>query len=193
MSQDAGTETQSTDQPGQGQNGEQTKQQPETGGSDDKGRGGKEQVLADLASERDKRQAFERELNGFKENDAAFKSGLAKLLGLQEDEVKPEELQRQLSEVQTKQAASDRELAVFRLAGRHGANPELLTDSTRFMQSIAEIAPGDTEKIAAAIKDAVEKNTSYRAVAPGRGAGDAGAGTGGGKNLSMDDLMRGAR
>lgn len=194
------------------QNGEESKEpQGQTGGAgasgsspqgngsgsdDGQGRGSNAQVLADLARERDARQAAETErtaLKGQLDELGVFKSGLAQLLGQKEDDLKPEELKRQLSQVQESSSATARELAVFRLASGQGGNPELLADSASFLRSIQGIDPSDTGKMQAAIKEAVEKNSAYRATTPGRGSGDAGAGSGGSSNLSMDDLMRGKR
>ncbi|HZF92071.1 hypothetical protein [Streptomyces sp.] len=76
------------------------------------------------------------------------------------------------------------ELAVYRSAGRHGADPDALTDSRTFLNSIKGLDPseeGFAKKVADAIKKAVEANPKLKAAsqAPARTSGDFSGGTGG--------------
>ncbi|MFE9906418.1 hypothetical protein [Streptomyces achromogenes] len=68
------------------------------------------------------------------------------------------------------------ELAVYRSAGKHGADPEALTDSRTFLKSIADLDPADEEfakKVGAAIKQAVADNPKLKAAsAPPRSSSD---------------------
>ena len=61
--------------------------------------------------------------------------------------------------------STELQLAVFRKAGRLGADGDSLLDSTSFLASIKGLDASDTEKIDAAIKDAVEKNPTKFAAA----------------------------
>lgn len=69
--------------------------------------------------------------------------------------------------------STELQLAVFRKAGRLGADGDSLLDSTSFLASIKGLDASDAEKIDAAIKDAVEKNPTKFAAA--RVAGKSGA------------------
>ena len=77
--------------------------------------------------------------------------------------------------------AMQRENAVLRLAGKHGANADALTDSLSFRQAVDAIdpaAPEFAEQVEAAIKAAVEANPVFRsnipAAAPERSGGPVG-------------------
>ncbi|WP_318202958.1 hypothetical protein [Streptomyces sp. SCL15-4] len=69
------------------------------------------------------------------------------------------------------------ELAVYRSAGKHGADPEALTDSRAFLASIKDLDPSDegfAKAVSAAIKAAVADNPKLKAQgqAPPRSNGD---------------------
>ncbi|MCL6734386.1 hypothetical protein [Streptomyces neyagawaensis] len=76
------------------------------------------------------------------------------------------------------------ELAIYRHAGAHGADPDALTDSRAFLNSIKGLDPSEDEfarKVQAAIKQAVTDNPKLKAAsqAPARNSGDFSGGTGG--------------
>ena len=78
-------------------------------------------------------------------------------------------------EADAKQAKT--ELAVYKLAGKNGADPDALLDSRGFLAKLADLDPSDTTKITKAIKDAVTDNPKLKAV---QVAGSSGADFNGG-------------
>ncbi|MFJ7070178.1 hypothetical protein [Streptomyces sp. NPDC101115] len=74
------------------------------------------------------------------------------------------------------------ELAAYRAAGKHEANPAALLDSRSFLESVKGLDPTATDfatKLDAAIKTAVENNQQLRGgQAPRRGGGDFAGGPG---------------
>lgn len=76
------------------------------------------------------------------------------------------------------------ELAIYRHASAHGADPDALTDSRAFLNSIKGLDPsedGFAKKVQAAIKQAVADNPKLKAAsqAPARNSGDFSGGSGG--------------
>jgi hypothetical protein len=86
------------------------------------------------------------------------------------------------------------ENAVLRMAAKHGAVPEALTDSRSFMNKLAGIDPAADDfsaKVENAIKEAVEANPALKAAAsavPARSGGSVGGGTPAPGQLSREDL-----
>ncbi|MBG0560720.1 hypothetical protein [Actinoplanes aureus] len=79
------------------------------------------------------------------------------------------------------------ELAVYKSAGKAGADPDAILDSRGFLNSVAELDPDAADfrdKVTAAIKDAVKANPKLAATDPGikgavrQGADHSGAGAG---------------
>ena len=152
---------------------------------DDAGAGGKTQILADLATERDKRQSLEQQF-------ASLKDGLAQALGLgQQADVTPEELAEQLSSAQSEAAQARAELAVFRSVP-DGVDAQALLDSRAFSQALAKVDATDPSAIAGAVQQFVEANPRFKTT-PLRSPGskDAGAGGAHAAGFTMDDLLRG--
>lgn len=86
-------------------------------------------------------------------------------------------------EADTKQAKT--ELAVYRLAGKNGADPDALLDSRGFLAKLADLDPSDTAKITKAITDAVSENPKLKAVlAAGASGADLTGGSGEKRNRS---------
>lgn len=111
---------------------------------------------------------------------------IGKALGLvKEDEpADPDKLAQQLSSEQQRAKDSAVELAVYKNASKHGADPDALTDSRAFLNKVAELDPNDErfgEKVGDAIKKATENNPKLRAQgqAPPRSSGQHAGGTGG--------------
>lgn len=75
------------------------------------------------------------------------------------------------------------ELAVYRLAGKNGADPDALLDSRGFLAKLADLDPTDTAKITKAITDAVKDNPKLKAVLA---AGASGADLSGGSGEKRD-------
>lgn len=97
----------------------------------------------------------------------------------------PAKLAEQAAAAQTAARTSAVQLAVFRAAAGHQADPDALLDSSSFMSSLAELDPsadGFGDKVSAAIKAAVEKNPKLKAVqAAGRSGGSFAGGPGEGQ------------
>lgn len=93
---------------------------------------------------------------------------IGKSLGLIKDDedADPAELRKQIEEHQTAVRERDQELAVYRSAAEHDADPNKLLDSRRFLASIKDIDPDDSEKIGAAIKAAIDSDESYKTTQP---------------------------
>lgn len=99
---------------------------------------------------------------------------IGKALGLVKDgEAAPDpaKLAEQLAGAQTEGQQARTELAVFKAAAKHGADPERLLDSRRFADQLKDVDPSDAKKIGELIKKAVEDNPSYRAAAPPTASG----------------------
>lgn len=123
----------------------------------DEGKGGKQAVLADLATERDRRQALQTQLEAT----------------ISEHETK---LNETVTAHTQALAERDRELAVYRNAGN--ANPAALLDSRSFTDALQSIDPTDQDAVTALIREHLEANPALAAHnQPPAGVGDAGAGT----------------
>jgi len=73
----------------------------------------------------------------------------------------PEQLTQQLTAAQTAQRAIAVELAVFRTASQHGADPSALTDSRTFLAKVADLDPAAADfqtKVIEAAKAAATEN-----------------------------------
>lgn len=56
-----------------------------------------------------------------------------------------------------------RENHLLRVAGKHGANADMLLDSSSFMKTFADIDLSDEEAVKTAITDALERNSAFKA------------------------------
>lgn len=131
----------------------------------DEGKGGKDAILADLAKERDARQALQQQITDMQTAQQEQMDALAKALGLKKDDA-PADPAALAAQIETEKAATRQaaaQLAVYRAAGAHEANPDALLDSASFLASIADLDPTDAAKIGDAIKAAVEKNPALKA------------------------------
>lgn len=105
---------------------------------------------------------------------------LGKLLGFVKDDTEeapdPAKLRAEIEKATTAHRQTAIELAVFRGASKHGADPDALTDSRSFLKSIGNLDPTDegfAKKVDAAIKSAVADNPKLKAAsAPARTSGD---------------------
>jgi len=99
---------------------------------------------------------------------------LAKALGVKDDDTPPDPAklaeqitaeQSKTSAAETRAAAAERQLAVFKIAAdpEVAGNAAALLDSASFLDSLKDIDPADTEKVQAAIETAIEKNPLFRA------------------------------
>ena len=157
----------SMNDPGQGQDTAPQDPAPQNGQENDEGKGSKSAVLADLASERDKRQAAET----LAQETAGKLDAVLSALGLKDSpaDVDPDQLGRDL-------AAQRAENAVLR-AGTGIADVDALLDSRAFTQTLDAIDPSDRDAVKAHITEYVTANPRF-AVTPQKAQGvrDAAAG-----------------
>ncbi|WP_086705599.1 hypothetical protein [Streptomyces antimycoticus] len=106
---------------------------------------------------------------------------IGKLLGFVKDDTEeapdPAKLRAEIEKATTAHRETAVELAVYRGAAKHGADPDALTDSRAFLRSIRDLDPtsdGFAKKVDAAIKAAVEDNPKLKAAsqAPARSSSD---------------------
>jgi len=109
---------------------------------------------------------------------------LGKALGLVEDDTAPtpEQLTSQLTASQEAAKTAAVELAVYKTAKDHGANPAALTDSRAFLAKVTDLDPTAEDfntKVIAAAKAALTENPSLKAVQEaGQSTIDASGGSG---------------
>lgn len=120
---------------------------------------------------------------------------IAKALGLKKDEADPAKLAEQLTGKDNELRQSKVELAVHRLAGKHGGNPDALLDSRSFLTSVKDLDPSGkdfTQAVESAIKDAVKANASLKAApaGPAVSGGDFTGGTGAGAPITEEQLSK---
>jgi cytochrome c556 len=151
---------------------------------EDEGKGGKSAILADLAKERDARQALERQIADLQAAQQTQLDGIAKALGLKSDDTPPDpaKLTEQLTVEQKNAREAQVQLAVYRNAAQFEGNADALLDSASFLRSLADVDPTDTAAVGAAIKAAVEANPRLKATDPNPfpTPGQAGIGVSGG-------------
>ncbi|NUO36443.1 MAG: hypothetical protein HOQ27_15440 [Dermatophilaceae bacterium] len=130
----------------------------ESGPEDDNklGEGGKRALQA----EREARKALERQIADLQAAQQQQLDALAKALGLKSDDTPPDpaKLTEQLTAEQTRAREAAVQLAVYRNASEHGANPDALLDSASFLRAVTDVDPTDAKAVGEAIKAAVEAN-----------------------------------
>jgi hypothetical protein len=154
----------------------------------DDGKGGKSAILADLAKERDARQALEQQVRDLQAAQQTQLDGIAKALGLKTDDTPPDpaKLTEQLTAEQARAREAAVQLAVYRNASTAGANPDALLDSASFLRTIADVDPADATAVTNAIKAAVENNSLLKAGDNLPTPGQAGIGVAGGGAQPVD-------
>lgn len=120
---------------------------------------------------------------------------IAKALGLKTDDADPAKLAAQLAAKDTEARQSKVELAVYRAASTHGADPAALLDSRGFLNSVNDLDPSGKDfnsKVSDAIKAAVEGNPKLKVTPPGpaRSGGEFPGGSGAGTPISEDQLSK---
>lgn len=129
----------------------------------DDGKGGKDAILADLARERDKRQALETSVADMQAKQQEQMDALAKALGLKTDEPPdPEKLAAQVTVEQDKARDAQLQLAIYRNAAAAEGNADLLVDSSSFKAATKDIDPADGAAMSTAIKAFVEANPAFK-------------------------------
>lgn len=105
-----------------------------------------------------------------------------------------EQLTKQLAERDTATKQAQTELAVYKLAGKHGADADALLDSRAFLAKIAEIDHTKTADVEKAIKEAVDSNPKLKSVrVAGSSTADGAGGSGekAKKNTGLGDALAG--
>ena len=127
---------------------------------------------------------------------------IGKALGLVQDEKDeapdPAKLQAEIERRTTAHRETAIELAVYRGASKYGADPDALTDSRGFLNSIKGLDPEDegfAKAVNAAIKKAVDDNPKLKAApaAPERTSSDFNGGAGSSSEPQTIDEIRAAR
>lgn len=156
------------------------------------GRGSKDAILADLATERDRRQAAEAQSK-------AVLEAVQQALGIKTVTDDPKELAKQLDGTKAEAQAAKLQLAIYRSPAAKDADVDALLDSLGFQQAVAKVDPADSKAVEAAIKQYVDQNPRFKVTANGTpvppvvpGAKDLAQGNGSGTpSRTMDDLLRG--
>ncbi|XUM01231.1 hypothetical protein ACQ86F_31625 [Streptomyces venezuelae ATCC 10712] len=119
---------------------------------------------------------------------ASLVQELGKALGLVKDDDKdaappdPAKLTAEIERATAAHRQTATELAVFKGASKHGADPDSLTDSRAFMAKLAKLEPGAddfSKKVGEAIKAAVADNPKLKAAGQASAASASGEFTGG--------------
>ncbi|MEE1814217.1 hypothetical protein PUR59_04175 [Streptomyces sp. SP18ES09] len=119
---------------------------------------------------------------------ASLVQELGKALGLVKDDDKdaappdPAKLTAEIERATAAHRQTATELAVFKGASKHGADPDSLTDSRAFMAKLAKLDPGAddfSKKVGEAIKAAVADNPKLKAAGQASAASASGEFTGG--------------
>lgn len=132
--------------------------QPATG--DDNGRGSKAAVLADLARERDARQALETQFQ-------ALTEALTKGLGLGKDEAPdPARLAQDLADRDRKIKEYEARETI-RATAPANVDVDALLDSTRFLSTLADMDLSNRDALASHIKTFVTDNPRFTTGPPG--------------------------
>lgn len=155
----------------------------------DKGAGSKDALKADLAAERDKRQALETQVAELNK----FRDGLAGLFGAKPDELTPERLAARLEESERASAERSKQLAVFSSVPA-GVDAGALLDSRAFNAELAKVKSDNPAAIQKVVQDFLKANPRFGSPTPDgmRDArvGDPGAGL---SPQTVDDWLRGQR
>jgi hypothetical protein len=183
---------------GSGQGGQQSGQ---SGSKADDGKGGSGETpeaaiarltkdLADARQEAGKARTTAK-ANAANEARQELAQEIGKALGLVKDDkpADPAELTRtitektsRIGELETTNRTMSIELAAYKAAGTHDANPAALLDSRNFLESVKGLDPADkdfTTQLGEAIKKAVADNPQLRTgQVPRRGGGDFAGGPG---------------
>lgn len=146
------------------------------------GKGGKTAILADLAAERDKRQALEKQVNDLTAAQQSQLDAIAKALGLKQDDTAPDpaKLAEQVTAEQQRARDAQVQLAVYR--NSKGVDVDALLDSKSFTDTLTDVDPTNAEAVAAAVKSFVDAHPRFKVDStptPGQaGIGVTGGGTG---------------
>lgn len=149
-----------------------------------------------LKDTRDEAASYRTKAKEVEDQRQASLDAIAKALGLKPDDdptaaAKTAAEERDAARLEAKTAKVEN--AVLKIAAKHGASPEALTDSRAFMSKLAELDPAADDfatQIDAAVKEAVESNPALKVTpaVPARSGGPVGGGTPPAGQLSESDL-----
>lgn len=129
-----------------------------------------DRAMRTIAALRARETELSKELREQRKHYEEFTAGLAKLIGLGEEEPPdPEVLTQQLSSAQAETRQARVELAVYRAAAQHGADPDAVLDSRSFQAAVADLdpsAPDFETRVNTALAAAVQTNPRLRAAPP---------------------------
>lgn len=168
------------------QGGTATSSEPETG----EGKGSKEAILANLATERDRRQAAETQMR-------ELTAAIQRILGGEQAETAqtPQEIAEALATSETRANEAQLQLAIYRSDAGKTADVDALLDSKAFLHTMQEIDSTDAAAINHAIEEFVASNPRFqvKASGPNPATRDLRNGnTPAPAALSMDQLIRGS-
>jgi hypothetical protein len=102
----------------------------------------------------------------------ALAQDIGKALGIVKDDKEkadPAKLAEQLASQQAEARQARVELAVYKIAAKHGADASAALDSRAFLAAVKDIDPGDEKQLAAALIEAVKANPKLAAAPAGPG------------------------
>lgn len=153
----------------------------------DNGKGSKAAVLADLAKERDERQALQTRV----EEMSGLLNSLKAVFGVgAETPLTPEQMQAKIAESESTAKTAQIQLAVLKAADTKTVDVTGLLDSGSFQSQLKNLDISDESAVKKLIADFVAANPRFRAMPIGAGAGDAGAGNPPPAAGTMNDWIR---
>lgn len=154
----------------------------------DDGKGGKAAVLADLAAERDQRQALETQIQQLKDAQTAQTAALAKAFGIAPDETSDmQTLTAQVTFLQEQFDKTQHENAVLAVANAHHISDE---DDLALLRDAKDQAA--MQKLAARIAQANDNSSSPSTPKPDRTQGGKGGTTAKTPSEQFADILRGS-
>lgn len=123
----------------------------------EEGRGSKDAILADLATERDRRQAAETRAE-------AVLKAVQEALGIKSEMDDPKDLKAQLQSKDAETVAAKLQLAIYRSPAAKTADVDSLLDSLAFQKAVAKVDPGNPAAVEQAIQAFITSNPRFKAV-----------------------------
>lgn len=131
-----------------------------------------------------------------------LRGSLAKLFGndsgdsSEEEAPDVESLTKRATEAQQEAAQAQRQLAVYKAAGKAGGDPSRLLNTVSFIRALDDLDPTDEDAIASAVTDAVKADpTLAQRRERGASTADTASGPGGGRapkpEVSLQDALAG--
>lgn len=148
-------------------------------------------LRSEVETERTKRTELETKFTAFMDNFAKLFGGDSK------QELTPEQITQKAQESDQQAREATTKLAVFQVAGKHGADPEALLDSASFVRAVGKLDPAaDTfaANVESAIKAAVEKSPRLKAgttpAVPAKGGFDMTGSSNGKRQLTAAEVAK---